>query len=582
MEFPLKPYRFLIVDDFGSYRASLLTLLTEAQVPSNQIDYTDSGEGALELIAENHYDIILCDFYLGDEAKDGQQVLEESRARGILGYSTIFIMITAETARAMVLSVVENRPDDYLTKPFSRSVLTGRIERLVRAKEGLRAVDDALRRKSFKRALVILDQLIAKKTEKDLTLDELVEKKTEHPWELYRIKAEVLERNRYFEESLEIYNKTLEDQALLWAQMGKGRIHFVLEEYEEALACFEAVLTENDAQNVARDWSARTLMKMGQGAEAQKILEDAVEQSPKVLKRQKLLATIAQENGDLSVAKKAYENTVRLGTYSLFQDISDFTGLSEVLIDQGTPQDSLKILKKAKRSFPNDASAQIKTSLEEGRAYENLGRPADVDRMIKDAMMQFEKREDVIDPEVALQFANKLNENSVRLQSEADQATGLMQQTLQAKSAKLRDKNKNYVKELLSEVTQHNHNNEEIQSEIKDVIENSDLNDEDQKALNAARQEVINLNNEGVSYYKKGDVVSAADILFKAAERLHGNRVINLNAAQALLGMMVKQGVSEEMLERTDACLSRIPKEEHDDKYKKLHDLFEQFVQKLR
>jgi hypothetical protein len=27
--------------------------------------------------------------------------------------------------------------------------------------------------------------------------------------------------------------------------------------------------------------------------------------------------------------------------------------------------------------------------------------------------------------------------------------------------------------------------------------------------------------------------------------------------------------------------LSRIPPEDHDDKYKKLHDLFERFVQKL-
>ncbi len=567
-EFPLKPYRFLIVDDFGSYRASLLTLLTESQVPSSQINYTDSGEGALALIAENHYDIILCDFYLGDEAKDGQQVLEESRARGILGYSTIFIMITAETARTMVLSVVENRPDDYLTKPFSRSVLTGRIECLAKAKEGLIAVDEALSKKSFKRAIYLLDKMI--------------EQRQERPFELMRIKADILEKNHYFEEAMVIYLDTLEQQSLLWAQLGKGRILYVQEQYAEAVACFEAVLQENDAQNVARDWLARALLKMGAGDRSQKVLEDAVEQSPKVLKRQKLLATVAQQNGDLTTAQRAYENTIRLGAYSLFRDISDFTGLSSVLMDQGVPSDALKMLKRGKKSFGNDPSAQIKTSMEEGRAYEKMGRPADVDRMMREAMQHFEKRTAALDPEVALEFANKLNENSHRLQAEADAASGLMQQTLQAKSAKLRDKNKAFVKELLSEVTQHNHNNAEIQAEIGKVVEQSDLNDEDRRSLNAVRQEVVNLNNEGVSYYKQGEAVKAADILFEAAERLNGNRVINLNAAQALLGVMIKQGVSEELIDRTDACLSRIPKEFHDDKYKKLHDLFEQFVQRLR
>ena len=131
MDFPLKPYRFLIIDDFGSYRTSLVTMLTEAEVSTTQIDTAANGDDALNLLRENKYDIILCDFYMG-EGKDGQQVLEESRSLGILGYATVFIMITAETARAMVLSVVENRPDDYLTKPFNILELSARVKAILR------------------------------------------------------------------------------------------------------------------------------------------------------------------------------------------------------------------------------------------------------------------------------------------------------------------------------------------------------------------------------------------------------------------------------------------------------------------
>ncbi len=566
MDYPLSPLRFLIVDDSGNYRTSLLTLLTDAEVPSRQIDSAANGEEALKLIASNHYDVILCDFYMG-EGKDGQQVLEESRARGILGYSTIFIIIAAETARAMVLSVVENRPDDYLTKPFTRSVLSSRLHKLISDKEGLREVDEALGKKSYQRAMHHLNRLI--------------EARSECPYELLRIKADIEEKNRYYDQALQIYEETLEEQSLIWARLGKGRVLYSKERYAEALACFEQVLEENDAQNVARDWMARTLMKMDQGERAQEILEDAVEQSPRVLKRQKLLATVAGSNGDHEVAERAYKSVIRLGEHSMFRDISDFTGLSDLLMAQNAPQKALKTLKQGKKRFAGDTSAQIKSAMEEGRAYEKLGRKADVDRMLKQAMQQFEKRHGVIAPEVALELAGKLNENSMRMQADAEQADGLMAKSLEQKSDKIRARNKELLKDILSEVTQHNHNNEEIQQEIEDLVEQSDMDEEEKQSLNAARQEVVALNNDGVSLYKEGKVVEAASILYEAAERLHGNRVINLNAAQALLGMMVAQGPNQTLIERTDACLSRVPIEFHDQKYEKLRNLFEQFLNRL-
>jgi hypothetical protein len=57
--------------------------------------------------------------------------------------------------------------------------------------------------------------------------------------------------------------------------------------------------------------------------------------------------------------------------------------------------------------------------------------------------------------------------------------------------------------------------------------------------------------------------------------------VVNLNAAQAIMGLIVKQGVTEERIGMVDDCLSRIPPENQDRRYEKLQDLFEQFVHKL-
>ncbi len=568
MDFSLKPYRFLIVDDFGNYRTSLVTMLTEADVSTSQIDTAANGEDALKLLQENHYDIILCDFYLG-EGKDGQQVLEESRSLGILGYATVFIMITAETARAMVLSVVENRPDDYLTKPFTRSILSTRLQRLLADKQGLSIVDDALSVKSYKRALIHLDTMI--------------EERGERPYELLRIKAEILEHNNDYESALQIYEQTLEQHPLLWAQLGRGRVLYSLKQYPEALASFEVVLEENDAHNVARDWIAKTLVELGEGARAQEVLQEAVDQSPRVLRRQKLLATVAKENGDVESAQRAFENTVRLGEHSLFRDISDFTGLSEVLMEQKASQKALNILKKAKKSFAGNPAAQVETSLQEHQAYTKLGRPNDAVKALHKATENFAKRgETTIDAKVALDLANKLAEESQHSVDEAASATGLMAQAMQQKSDKTREENKNLIKDILSEVTQHNHNNSEVQQAIDKLVEQSDMDEEERKEIDSARQEVLKLNHDGVSLYKEGKVVEAAEILSTAAQRLQGNRVINLNAAQALLGVIIKKGVTQELINQADACLSRIPVEDHDAKYKKLHDLFDQFVQRLR
>ena len=566
MDYSLKDFHFLVVDDFGNYRTSLVAMISEGGVPGHQIDTASNGKDALTLLESKRYDVVLCDFHLG-EGKDGQQVLEESRTRQILGYSTIFIMITAETARTMVLSVVENRPDDYLTKPFSRTVLADRLFRLAAEKEGLVQVDRALEMKSTKRALSCLNQLIAKRTET--------------PMELLRIKAEILEKTRNFDHALGIYDDVLKDRELLWALLGRGRVLFQQGQYEESVSYFKQVLEANDAYNVARDWMAKALVKMGEGAQAQKILEDAVGHSPKVLRRQKLLATVAESNNDLEVATSAYEKTVRLGTYSLFREVSDYTGYSAVLLECGEPNKALKNLGKARQNFAGDPGAQIETALQENQTYGHMGNTREADKSLQRASESFKKRTGSIDTQTALKLATQITENSQGLDFRSEGLEGLSAKVAKQKSEKRRESNKNMVKEILSQVIQTNHDDTQVHEEIFDLAEQIGIEGEERDEINSARKEVLKLNSEGVGYYKNGNLGEAVEILYKAADRLPGNRVVNLNAAQAIMGLIVKQGVTEERIGMVDDCLSRIPPENQDRRYEKLQDLFEQFVHKL-
>ena len=72
----LKDKKILIVDDFAEMRSSLRNMLTPFD--ANDISMASTGEEAIELIAHNKFDIIMCDYNLGD-GKDGQQVLEEAK-----------------------------------------------------------------------------------------------------------------------------------------------------------------------------------------------------------------------------------------------------------------------------------------------------------------------------------------------------------------------------------------------------------------------------------------------------------------------------------------------------------------------
>ena len=113
---------FLIVDDFTDFRTSLRSMLREMGI--KDVDTAESGETAIRMCAQKRYDFVLHDFHMGDGKKNGQQVLEDLMLDKLISHEAIFVMITAESSQAVVLSALEHEPDAYLTKPFNRVGLT--------------------------------------------------------------------------------------------------------------------------------------------------------------------------------------------------------------------------------------------------------------------------------------------------------------------------------------------------------------------------------------------------------------------------------------------------------------------------
>ncbi|WP_156490400.1 response regulator, partial [Oleiphilus sp. HI0086] len=120
--------RFLVVDDFENFRLSIRQMIRAFGVES--IEVAGNGEDAVARCEHEEFDIILCDYNLGP-GKSGQQVLEELRHNKILKHTGIFILITAETSKDMVMGALEYLPDGYITKPITKAVLQKRLDAMI-------------------------------------------------------------------------------------------------------------------------------------------------------------------------------------------------------------------------------------------------------------------------------------------------------------------------------------------------------------------------------------------------------------------------------------------------------------------
>jgi two-component system, OmpR family, alkaline phosphatase synthesis response regulator PhoP len=123
--------RVLVVED-EQHLADGLRFNLEAE--GYDVAVTDTGEGAIELLAgqPNGFDVVVLDVML--PGKDGFTVMSELRANGQFVPT---LMLTARGHPEDVLKGFAAGADDYLTKPFELSILFARIRGLLRRRRWL-------------------------------------------------------------------------------------------------------------------------------------------------------------------------------------------------------------------------------------------------------------------------------------------------------------------------------------------------------------------------------------------------------------------------------------------------------------
>ncbi len=505
---------YLVVDDFVGIRQLLREALRS--LGARNIDQASSGGEAMGLLNKTRYDVVLCDFNLG-EGKNGQQVLEEARMRNLLLPSSVFLMVSAEKSVESVMGAAEHQPDAYLVKPITEGVLLSRLNRVWRKKQVFSLIDQAYAEKDYLRAARLCDEQIG------------VNKA--HEIDLLRMKARLMEKSGEPGKARETYERVLAQREYQWARSGLAKIRMADGEYEQARQMFQTVIAENRYYIDAYDQLALSYKNMGKHEEALGILERAAKLSPNSVPRQRNLGQACLKLGNVGMAEKAFRKCIAIGEYSIRKTPDAYLGLARVCGLKNDPKEALQLLIAAQREFGAEhPDIELRTKITEGLVYHESG-----------------------DYRRARKAGDELEALLQATPERPDVATCLEMATLLfavgVKEAPV---------DLLCYVIRNNHDNTLLQDEVQQIFEKARMGEEGEKLIRGARKEAIDLMNQGVLLWKTNKLAEAVEWMRNARAALPHNVRILFNSAQILISYMQQRGYSEQRMEEAHGVLAHV------------------------
>ena len=507
---------YLIVDDFAGVRQLLRESLRS--LGARTIDQATSGGEAMALLARTRYDVVLCDYYLG-EGKNGQQVLEEARVRSLVNPSTMWIMVSAEKSVEAVVDAAEHQPDAYLLKPITEGVLLTRLNRVWHKKQVFSAIDQAYAEKDYLRAARLCDEQIAAFKV--------------HEIELLRMKARLMEKSGQPDKARAAYEQVLAQREYQWARAGLAKIRMANGEFEQARQMFQSVIAENRWYIDAYDQLAYSFEALGQFDEACAILERAAKLSPNSVTRQRDLGKISLKLGNTALAEKAFRKCIAVGEYSIRKTPDAYLGLARVCGLKNDTKEALALLLQVQRDFAAEhTDIQLRAKVTEGLVYHESGdyrraRKAgdDIEQLLRES---FERPDIPTCMEMAaLLFAVGVKDAPV---------------------------------ELLSYVIRNNHDQSVLLDEVRKLFDKARMADEGEAIIRASRKEAADLMNQGVLLWKTGKLREAVEWMRNARAAVPNNQRILFNAAQVLLSHMQKFGYDEALAQEAAEVLLHVDK----------------------
>ncbi|GAA5786554.1 tetratricopeptide repeat protein [Chitiniphilus shinanonensis] len=499
----------LVIDDFQGMRYLMRDMLRECGAV--HIEMASNGKEALQRLQERRYDIVLCDYNLG-QGKNGQQLLEEAKLRQLIGPASTWIMITAEKSSDWIMGAVEYQPDSYLLKPITADLLLSRLEKIAVRKQAFAEIAQAMSNKQYTRAIALCDERLA--------YDQV------NAAELQRLKGALLLDAGEVEAAQKLYEAVLTKREIAWARTGLGRICYQQGEYEAARDHFQISREQAPGYLEAYDWLARTLQKLGEAEQAEATLSAALKLSPNSPLRQKSLGELALQRGDLDAADAAFRKSIAVGEHSILKSADAYLGLARVCGKSGRSDEALKVLKTAQHQF-DDANVTLRAKSAEGMIYtqeKQLSKAGAVADELKQLLLEGGAKPDSA---ASLEMAELML------------ATGQRDQAVT----------------LLKDVVRNNHEDNALLGKVQAVFDGANMKAEGSNLVEACRREAVELMNSGVLLARDGKLTEALAAMRGAKEKLPANARVLFNFAFVAVMYLQQRGADEALIEESREAL---------------------------
>ena len=480
--------RCLIVEDLPEARASLKNMLNTFGL--DKIDTAATSQQAVELCEEKHYDLLLCDYNLG-EGQDGQQLLEELRFRKLLRNTSMFVMVTAERSRDMVLGALEFQPDDYLTKPVTQALLQQRLTRFIMRHEDLLPIKQAIDEQNYIQAIELCNEKLWGKGK--------------YPSSYLKLKGELLLQMKRFGETKTLYENALQKQQTVWAQLGLGKTLLLLKKHDQAKTMLMHIIDEDERYVEAHDLLTDLYEEQAEFEKAQTAMERAVSISPKSVLRQRRLAALARKNEDRRRSLKARKAALKTGEHSCHHLAQDYFDVVDELIlddsDSATKarqlQDCSMYLKRAEKKHSGH-SIIIQAAAARARLAQRQGDLATAQKYLEKAKTLH------IDGKQTAPYAELELALAMRACNEAEEAN-----------------------ELLANIAKNNPHHEDLSIRIDALC--------DEPISQMGKEIASKLNRQGINFFDKTAYDDALEVFIRASHLFPRHPGLRLNIVQVAL-----------------------------------------------
>lgn len=248
----------------------------------------------LRLCDEMFFHIVICAFNVKSD-KDGFHLLEELKFKGHVTKTTILIFLSTETNESLVNSIIELQPDDFWTKPLAIKKVRSRFIALLKVKQVLFNINNAIDKKSYSKALYFADRHLQN------------EKLAFYHPNINRIKGESYLALREFEEAEKFYFQLFKQYKYSWVYLGYAKALLKQGRLEEISDMLQTLIDKPDTRFGAHDMMAQYFIEQEDYEQAYEEIKKAMALAPRNIERNKKswdLARLTHDHKGQYVATK--------------------------------------------------------------------------------------------------------------------------------------------------------------------------------------------------------------------------------------------------------------------------------------